>query len=395
MKINFDEIINRENTNSIKWDRRKDIVGTENVIPLWVADMDFPSPKEVREAMMKRLEHPIYGYTYLNDSYYEAAVKWFHKRFGWKVDKSWICFAEGVVPGLNTIIAALTKPGDEVIIQTPVYPPFYKVIENNGCKVVENPLINNDGYYEMDLQQLEKCISNRTKLLILCSPHNPVGRVWTKEELTKLSEFCIKHDLIVVSDEIHGDIVYEPNVHTVFSTISEETAERSIICTAPNKTFNIAGFKTANIIIKNEKLRRAYNLQNEKFFIEGLNIMGAVAQEAAYTYGEEWYQELMKYLKGNIDFTLKYFKENIPEIKIQKPEGTYLLWLDCTGLGLEAEELFKFFIEQCGVWLNGGETFGVKGAGYMRMNLGTSRATLKLALERIGKGVKELQGTLN
>lgn len=395
MSINFDEIINRENTNSIKWDRRKNIVGNENVLPLWVADMDFPSPKEVREAVMERLQHPIYGYTYLNDSYYEAAINWFNKRFGWKVDKSWICFAEGVVPGLNTIIAALTKPGDEVIIQTPVYPPFYKVIENNGCKVVENHLINNEGYYEMDFKQLEKCVSNRTKLLILCSPHNPVGRVWTMEELTKLSEFCINHDLIIVSDEIHGDIVYEPKVHTVFSTISEEAAERSIICTAPNKTFNIAGFKTANIIIKNQKLRRAYNLQNEKFFIEGLNIMGAVAQEAAYTYGEEWYQELLNYLKANIDFTLSYFKENIPEIKIQKPEGTYLLWLDCRGLGLDAEELFKFFIDKCGVWLNGGETFGSKGTGYMRMNVGTNRANLREALRRIEKGIKELREEIN
>lgn len=395
MSINFDEIINRENTNSIKWDRRKSIVGTENVIPLWVADMDFSSPKEVREAMMERLQHPIYGYTYINDSYYEAAVNWFYKRFGWKVDRDWICFAEGVVPGLNTIIAALTKPGDEVIIQTPVYPPFYKVIENNGCKVVENPLINNDGYYEMDFEQLEKCISNRTKALILCSPHNPVGRVWTKEELTKLSEFCIKHDLIVVADEIHGDIVYEPCVHTVFSTISEEASERSIICTAPNKTFNIAGFKTANIIIKNEKLRRAYNLQNEKMFIEGLNIMGAVAQEAAYTYGEEWYQELMNYLKENIDFTLNYFKEYIPEIKVKKPEGTYLLWLDCRALGLNAEELFKFFINKCGVWLNGGEAFGIKGSGYMRMNLGTNRSTLKLALKGIEEGIKELRTVKN
>lgn len=390
MEFKFDEIIDRKNTNSIKWDRAKDIAGREDVIPLWVADTDFASPKEVREAIVKRLEHPIYGYTYLGDSYYEAACNWFYKRFGWKVDKSWICFAGGVVPGLNTIVAAFTKPGDEVIIQSPVYAPFYRVVQNNGCTVVENPLINRAGHYEMDFQQLERCITNRTRMLILCSPHNPVGRVWTKEELRNLGEICIKHGIIIVSDEIHGDIVYEPHVHTVFSTISEEFAENSIICTAPNKTFNIAGFKTANIIIKNKKLREEYNLQNEKYYIEGLTIMGAVAQEAAYTYGEQWYKELMKYLKGNVDFVLEYFKENIPEIKIHRPEGTYLLWLDCSHLGLEGEALWRFFIDECKVWLNGGESFGTSGKAFMRMNVGTNRQILIEAVEKIDIAVKKL-----
>ncbi|WP_346899455.1 MalY/PatB family protein [Clostridium sp. UBA7503] len=359
-------------------------------MPLWVADMDFKVPEEIGDAIRKRLEHPIFGYSLTPPSYYKAAINWFDKRFQWKVEKGWMKFAPGVVSGIKTIVAAYTKPGDEIIIQTPVYHPFYSIIKNNGCQVIKNPLTCNDGRYEMDFDNLEKIITKKTKMIILCSPHNPVGRVWTVEELKRVGEICIKNNVLVVVDEIHADIVYKPNIHTVFASINEEFADNSIICTAPNKTFNIAGFKTANIIIKNEKLRNQYILQMEKDCIEGATTLGAVAQEAAYTSGEEWYQGLMEYLAGNIDFTLEFFDKRIPKIKIRKPEGTYLLWLDCSGLNMKPEELSNFFLKKCKVWLNDGSMFGHDGAMFQRMNIGTSRVVLQEALERIEREVNKL-----
>lgn len=390
MKYDFNEKVERLGSNCIKWDLINRTYNDSEIIPLWVADMDFKVPEEIGDAIRERLEHPIFGYSLTPSSYYKAAINWFYKRFGWRVEKPWMKFAPGVVPGLKTIVAAYTKPGDEIIIQTPVYHPFYNIIKNNGCQVVENPLIYKDGRYEMDFDNLEKVISKKTKMIILCSPHNPVGRVWTKEELKRVGEVCIKNNVLVVADEIHADIVYEPNVHTVFASISEEFADNSIICTAPNKTFNIAGLKTANIIIKNEKLREQYVLQMEKDCIEGPTTLGSVAQEAAYTSGEEWYQDLMKYLTENIDFTLDFFKKRIPRIKVRRPEGTYLLWIDCSGLNMKPEELSDFFLKKCKVWLNDGSMFGHAGAMFQRMNIGTSRVVLEEALERIEREVNKL-----
>lgn len=390
MKYSFDEKVDRIGSNCLKWDLINRTYNDSEIIPLWVADMDFKVPEEIGDAIRKRLEHPIFGYSLTPPSYYKAAINWFDKRFQWKVEKGWIKFAPGVVPGLKTIVAAYTKPGDEIIIQTPVYHPFYSIIKNNGCQVVENPLTCKDGRYEMDFDNLEKIITKKTKMIILCSPHNPVGRVWTVEELKMVGEICIKNNVLVVVDEIHADIVYKPNIHTVFASINEEFADNSIICTAPNKTFNIAGFKTANIIIKNEKLRNQYILQMEKDCIEGATTLGAVAQEAAYTSGEEWYQGLMEYLAGNIDFTLEFFDKRIPKIKIRKPEGTYLLWLDCSGLNMKPEELSNFFLKKCKVWLNDGSMFGHDGAMFQRMNIGTSRVVLQEALERIEREVNKL-----
>jgi len=390
MKYDFNEKVDRLGSNCVKWDLINRTYNDSEIIPLWVADMDFKVPEEIGDAIRERLEHPIFGYSLTPSSYYKAAINWFYKRCGWKVEKPWIKFAPGVTSGLKTIVAAYTKPGDEIIIQTPVYHPFYNIIKNNGCQVVENPLICKDGRYEMDFDNLEKVITKKTKMMILCSPHNPVGRVWTKDELKRVGEICIKNNVLVVADEIHADIVYEPNVHTVFAYISEEFADNSIICTAPNKTFNIAGLKTANVIIKNEKLREQYVLQMEKDCIEGPTTLGSVAQEAAYTSGEEWYQDLMKYLTENIDFTLDFFEKRIPRIKIRRPEGTYLLWLDCSGLNMKPEELSDFFLKKCKVWLNDGGMFGHAGAMFQRMNIGTSRAILEEALERIEREVNNI-----
>jgi len=390
MQYNFDERVDRINSNCLKWDLVERSHGDNEILPLWVADMDFKVPEEIAQAITKRLQHPIFGYSLKPHSYYKAVIEWFEKRFAWEIKKEWIKFALGVVPGLNTLVAAFTQPGDEVIIQTPVYHPFYSIIKNNGCQVLENPLICNHGRYEMDFENLEKIITKRTKMIMICSPHNPVGRVWTKEELTRVGEICIKHDVLIVVDEIHADIVFKPNIHTVFANISEEFADHSIICTAPNKTFNIAGFKTANIIIKNEKLRNQYVIQMDKHCVEGPTILGAVAQEAAYTKGEDWYQELMKYLTDNLEYTLDFFERRIPKIKIQRPEGTYLLWLDCTDLNMSKEELKNFFLKKCKVWLNEGSMFGKAGDMFQRINIGTSRVVLTEALERIEREVNKL-----
>lgn len=389
-EYNFDKIVNRKGSNCIKWDQLKQTYGDDDLIPLWIADMDYEVAPEIVEAIKQRIEHQIYGYTFIPDSYYNAAINWFQKRFQWTVKKEWFEFAPGVVPGINIIIGAYTKPGDDVIIQTPVYHPFAKLIKDNGCSVIENPLKRNGNRYEMDFENLEKVITPRTRLMILCSPHNPVGRVWTKEELKKLGEICIKHNILIVSDEIHADIVYKPNTHTVFSSINEEFAQNSIVCTAPNKTFNIAGFKTANIIIPNEKLRKEYQIQADKLCIQGGSVPGDIAQEAAYSKGESWYQELMKYLDKNLEFSIDFFEKRIPKIKVIPPEGTYLLWLDCEELNMNENQLNNFFIKECKILLNEGIIFGKESKLFQRMNIATSKKVLQEALERIEKAVNKL-----
>ncbi|MBU5225897.1 pyridoxal phosphate-dependent aminotransferase [Clostridium senegalense] len=390
MKYNFDEIPNRIGTNCAKWDNRRAIFGRDDVIPMWIADMDFGVEPAIIKAMEERLKHEVFGYTYSPDSYYKSVIDWMQKRFQWKIEKDWIKFTPGVVPGVNSIIAAFTKPGDQVILQTPVYHPFYRLIKNNDCEVLENPLVYDGSNYKMDLENLKEIITDKTKMIILCSPHNPGGRVWTMKELKELGEICIENNILVVSDEIHGDIVYKPNKHTVFAQINDEFANNSIICTAPNKTFNIAGLETANIIIQNEKLRKQFEIQLDKHCIHGPNIMGAVALEAAYVNGEQWYNQLMDYLNENVEFVLNYFENKIPKIKVQRPQGTYLLWLDCSKLNMSNDELNKFFINKCKVGLNNGKMFGHAGEQFQRMNIGTSRKIIEEALKRIENAINSL-----
>lgn len=395
MKYNFDEKIERVNTNCIKWDSSERLQGDKDIIPLWIADMDFKVPQEVIDEIKNRADHGIFGYSTRSPESYEAVITWMKKRFNWEVEKEWIKFAPGVVPGLNLIVATYTKPGDEVIIQTPVYHPFYSIIKNNGCQIVKNPLKVVKGRYEMDFENLKSLITKKTKMIILCSPHNPVGRVWTKEELTKLGNIALENNILIVSDEIHGDLVYKPNVQTPFASIKEEFANKCITCTAPNKTFNIAGLQTANIIIKNKKLRTLYEIQLEKSCFDGPNILGDIAQQAAYTYGEQWYEELMEYLTLNLEYTLNFFKTNIPKIKITKPEGTYLLWLDCSALHMNNQDLYEFFLNKCKVKLNNGAKFGKSGENFLRLNIATSRDVLKEALERIEREINAIEGILD
>jgi len=393
MRYNFDEVIDRTKYHSVKWDDLETTFGAvpKDVLPMWVTDMEFRSPQPVIEAIKKAAEHGIYGYTSRPDSYYQAIIDWMERRHNWKVKKDWLAFSPGVVPALSFIIRAFCKPGDKVIVQQPVYYPFFRVIENNGCHVVNNPLKLSNKKYFMDYQDLEKKVDDpRVKLLILCSPHNPVGRVWQKEELIILGEICLEHNIIVVSDEIHADILFEGYKHLPFASISPAFAHHSITCTAPSKTFNLAGLQTSTIIIPNKKYYKIYNNILDGFALDENNVFGLVSLEAAYRDGEEWLEQLLSYLNGNLKFLMKYFKERIPKIKVIKPEGTYLVWLDCRQLGLSAKDLNNFMINKVRIVLDDGCWFGTEGESFMRINIACPRSILEEGFKRIERAVNSI-----
>jgi len=387
---NFDKIINRRGTKSAKWDNLKSLYGDEELLPLWVADMDFEAPPEVIKALTERAEHGVYGYTFISDEYCEAVRGWMKRRHNWQIEKEWILYTPGVVPAISYAIKAFTQPRDKIIIQTPVYHPFYHTIEENERYIVKNPLVYRDGQYHMDLENLERIIDDSVKMLILCSPHNPVGRVWTKEELTKLAEICLKYDILVVSDEIHFDIVYKGHKHTVFATLSDEISQNCVVLTAPSKTFNLAGLKVSNAIIPNEILRMKFRKELNKDHITAPNVFGERAMIAAYNHSEGWLDELLEYLEGNRDFFVEYMEKNIPKLKPIKPEGTYLVWVDCTELGMNPKELRDFFVNKCKLALNDGHMFGEEGSTFQRFNIGCPRSLLEEALHRIEVAVKNL-----
>lgn len=390
MEYDFDEIIDRKNTNSAKWDLVEDSYGDRDVLPMWVADMDFRSPPAVIEAIKKQADHGIFGYVKRPKSCNEAVVDWVERRHGWKIDAEWMAFSPGVVTSLNLFALALTQPGDKIIVQPPVYYPFFNIIVNNGRQIVNNPLKFTGNNYLMDFENLEKCVGSRTRLMIISSPHNPVGRVWTEEELTELGKLCIDNDIILVSDEVHSDLVLQGYKHIPTALISEEIAQQTITCIAPSKTFNLAGLKTSIIIIPNPRIRRKYLniLQNLSIGMD--NSFGVVAMENAYRYGKEWLDQLLVYLEKNLEFTMKYFKEKIPKIKVIKPEATYLLWLDCRELRLDKVALNNLFIEKAGVWLDDGPMFGIGGEGFQRINIACPLAVLEEGLKRIENAVNSL-----
>lgn len=390
MKYNFDEIIDRANYHSVKWNELKTTFGDipKDVLPMWVADMEFRSPQPVIEAIKKANEHGIYGYASRPLSYYQAIIDWMEKRHNWKIKKDWIVYSPGVVPALSLIIRAFCQPGDKVIVQPPVYYPFFRVIENNGCHIVNNPLKFNNKRYFIDWEDLERKVDDpRVKILIFCSPHNPVGRVWQKEELIILGEICLEHNIIVVSDEIHADILFKGYKHIPFASISPAFAHNSITCTAPSKTFNLAGLQTSSIIIPNKKYYKIYENILDGLALDENNVFGLVALEAAYRNGEEWLEQLLSYLNENLEFLMKYFKERIPKIKVIKPEGTYLVWLDCRQLGLSAKDLNNFMIKKARVALSDGYWFGTEGEGFMRINIACPRSFLEEGLKRIERAV--------
>ncbi len=388
----FDTVIDRLPTSSAKWSLRKELTGVEDVLPLWVADMDFTSPPEVVKAIKERAAHPLYGYTTNTDGYYNGLINWMNKRHGWSgIQRDWVCFSPGVVAGTCFAIQAYSQPGDKVIVQPPVYHPFKISVLSNGRQIVDNPLKIVKGNYVMDYEDLEKKIDGRTKMIILCSPHNPVGRVWKRAELEQLVEVCEKKDIIIVSDEIHMDLILGKTKHTCTATLSEEAMQRTVTLVAPSKTFNLAGLSNSSAIIPNKKLRDAFLNVTQNHGIHFGNIFGMVAQEAAYTKGEAWLEELLVYLKGNFEYLEQFIKKKIPGLKVYPLEGTYLAWVDCTSLGLDDAALKEFMLKKAKLWLDEGTMFGIGGSMFMRINIGCPRSILKQALENLEKAVKELR----
>jgi cystathionine beta-lyase len=398
MKYDFDTVCDRSNTACIKWDAVKTIFKREDVIPMWVADMDFPTAEPIVEALEKRAAHPFYGYTMPGPSLTEAVVERLKRKFNWKIEPEWVVFTPGIIPALSVAVRALTYPGDEIILQEPVYYPFFGVVTGSGCQIAHNRLKLARGRYNMDYEDLEARFKpgrgmmphrSRVKAVILCSPQNPIGRVWSREELTRLGEIVIGNGAIVISDEIHCELLYKGYRHTPFASISEEFARHSIVCMAPSKTFNLPGLEASSIVIPDKRLRDSFN-DVKSGMVPGVNLFGLVAMEAAYRYGDEWLAQFLDYLQGTLEFTLAYFKEKIPKIKVNKPQGTYLLWLDCRALGLDDKALQKFFREQARVGLDDGFMFGLGGSGFQRMNIACPRSLLREALERIEGAVKAL-----
>jgi cystathionine beta-lyase len=391
MKYNFDKVVKR--IQSEKWDEKKEIFGTEDVTPMWVADMDFESPKPVIDAIIKRAEHGLFGYTFKSSSYYESIINWFNKRYNWEINKDWINYSPGVVPALSFITLSFSQPGDKIIVQSPVYRRFLEVIMEDGRQILDNELKLKNGKYVIDFDDFEKKASDpRAKLFFLCNPHNPVGRVWTREDLIRLGKICIKNNVIIVSDEIHSDLIYEGYKHVVFASISEEFAQNSITLNSPSKTFNLAGLQTSVIIIPNKKYYEIYQSELSSLKLTRGNVFGLVALEAAYNFGEDWLEQLLVYLEENVKYLMNFFEEKISKIKVIKPEGTYLVWLDCRQLGLNDLELRKFMIEKAKVGLLDGYKFGQGGEGFQRINIGCPRVILKESLERIEKAVNGIAG---
>lgn len=391
IKYDFDKIIDRSNNYSSKWDELGKVFGRQDLLPMWVADMDFLSPPAVIDAIVERAKQGIYGYTSRPASYFESVAKWMKKRHNWETQTDWMLFSPGVVPALSFIVNAFTNPGDKVIVQPPVYYPFFRVIEDNGRRVVNNPLLFKDGRYTMDFEDLEKKVKDPlVKLLFLCSPHNPVGRVWSKEELEKLGRICIDNNVLIISDEIHQDILYPGIRHTPFASISEEFALNSITCTSPSKTFNLAGLQTSTIIIPNKIYREVYRSFMERIHLLRNNVFGLVALEAAYTHGEEWLDQFLEYLEGNLRTLTEGMEKDIPQIKIIKPEGTYLAWMDCGDLSLDSKQLNDFMINKARLALDDGEWFGLGGKGFQRINLACPRVYINEALARLKKAVDRL-----
>jgi cystathionine beta-lyase len=400
MTQDFDEQVDRTGTDCLKWEfipQEKDplhweytdcFCGEDRILPMWVADMDFCCPEPVVKALVARAQQGIYGYTVPTDSFYQSVVGWMARRHGWEIAPQWICITPGVVPALNMLVRTFISPGDRVLIQPPVYYPFYSAVENNGGEVITNPLVYENGRYRMDYGDLaEKAKDPAVKMAILCSPHNPVGRVWTHEELLRFGDICIKNNVLVVSDEIHGDLVYQGHSFTPFAKISHDFAQHSITCTAPSKTFNLAGLLTSCIVIPDDELRARFG---QILLSNGLVLassFGVVALQAAYDHGEEWLEQLLIYLQANLEYLEGYVTEHIPQIRVVEPEGTYLVWLDCRELGLDRSALERLMREEARVYLDEGYIFGPEGEGFERINIACPRAVLAEGLDRIRQAI--------
>jgi cystathionine beta-lyase len=382
LAYNFDQIIDRRNTRSYKWDQREKLFGDPDILPLWVADMDFPSPPAVQEVLKKRAELGIYGYAIRTDSYFDAIVNWFRRRHNWDIDPAWITDSPSIVTSLSLAVELFSQPGEPVVIQTPVYYPFYDVIESNGRVVAKNSLIVRNGRFEMDYDHLESLFKRGAKLLLLCSPHNPGGRVWERDELLKLGELCLQYQVTVISDEIHCDLIFPGHRHIPFASLSPKFADITVTCLAATKTFNLPGLHTSFIVASNAGLKRKIDHRLKTLSLHMAQHFAQDAVEAAYNEGEAWLDEMMAYVKGNLDYALNYFAEYLPEVKPLKPEGTYLLWLDCRELGLDAKGLKEVMFRQAKVAFSEGSVFGTEGEGWLRINLACPRSLLEQALKQ-------------
>ena len=390
MGFDFDREIVRRGTNSLKYDFAVEFGKPADALPLWVADMDFQAPPCVTEALRRRAEHGILGYSDAKQSYYDAVSSWFRRRFGWETQPEWLVRTPGVVFALAIAVRALTDAGDAVLIQPPVYYPFSSVIRDNDRRIVENRLLYHDGRYEIDFADFEeKIVREHVKLFILCSPHNPVCRVWTAEELGRLGAICAAHGVYVVSDEIHCDFAFPEHPHTVFLSACPELRERAVVCTAPSKSFNLAGLQASNIWIPGEELRRRFRREMSRVGISGLNVMGLTAAQAAYEGGEAWLDACRAYMRGNLGFLRAFLAERLPQIRLVEPEGTYFAWLDCSGLGLSDAALEELVTEKAKLWLDSGALFGGDAGQFQRVVLACTRRTLTEALERLERAVRE------
>lgn len=378
MKYDFDKITDRRATNSYKWDS-----APEGVLPMWVADMDFRTAPAIIDALQKRVAHGIFGYTRVPDAYYDAVTAWFSRRHGWDIDREWIIYTSGVVPAVSAVIKALTVPGDKVIVQTPVYNCFFSSIRNNGCEIVSNPLRRTADTYEMDFDALERCAADpRAKVMLLCNPHNPAGRVWTPDELTRLGNICLRNGVTVVADEIHCELVYQGFRYTPFASLSDAFLHRSVTCVSPSKAFNIAGLQIANIVAFDNDLRRRIDKAININEVCDVNPFGVAATIAAYNEGEEWLCQLLDYLHGNYETMAEFCRRELLEFPIARLEGTYLVWMDCSILGMPSDALEHALLDDARLWLNAGTMYGAEGEGYMRWNIACPRSVMLDGLNR-------------
>jgi cystathionine beta-lyase len=383
----FDRAIDRRNTNCSKWDGVARVFGDKDLLPLWIADMDFRVAEPIIEAIRERLNHPIFGYTMPNVGLIDTICERLERQYDWAVQPEWLVFTPGVIPALNASVKALTCPGDKVVIHSPVYPPFKGAVTNNRCETSVSQLILTNGRYEVDLDDFEARLADpKAKATILCNPHNPGGRVWTRAELEGMAEAACRHDRFIVSDEIHCELMLNGSTHVPVGALSDEIARRSIVCMAPSKTFNLAGLACSVTIIPDEGLRKRF-AEAKAGIMGSPNLLGMIAMEAAYRHGDDWLRQVLKYIEGNLEFMCSYFEERIPQIRVMKPEATYLVWLDCRDLRMTPQDLSAFFRDVGKVWLNDGYTFGSGGEGFMRINIACPRATLAEALKRIENAV--------
>ncbi len=386
MKYDFDKVIPRRDSNSLKWDTTPDC----GVLPMWVADMDFQTAPAIIEALRKRVEHGIFGYTHVPDSYYDAVISWFSRRHNWNIQRDWIVYLPSVVPALSACIKALASPGDNMLIQGPVYNHFYSAIDNNNCKALSSPLVYANNTYTIDYEDLErKAADPRTTLMILCNPHNPAGRVWKREELERIGEICIRNNVTVVSDEIHCELIMPGHTHIPFASISEEFLQHSVTCMSPSKAFNTAGLQIANIVCADAERREKISHTLHTSEICNVNPFGVVAAQASYNESEEWLEELLEYIHSNYQYMQEFCREHLPEFPLTTMEATYLVWMNCSALGMTSVELERELIDKGKLWINAGTMYGPEGEGFMRWNIACPRATLTEGLQRFVRYVRD------